>query len=54
LLVSGGLDGNERVVAIAGAFLRVGEAVAVSPFADMPPIKPTAAMAGGGNTVSAQ
>lgn len=54
LLVSGGLDGNERVVAIAGAFLRVGEAVAVAPLADTPSIKPTAAMAGSGNTVSAQ
>ncbi len=31
LLVSGGLTGNERVVAIAGAFLRTGEAVKVAP-----------------------
>jgi len=31
LLVSGGLAGNERVVAIAGAFLRVGEQVQVAP-----------------------
>ena len=30
LLVGDGLAGNERVVAIAGAFLRVGEAVAVA------------------------
>jgi RND family efflux transporter MFP subunit len=30
LLVSGGLGGNERVVAIAGAFLRVGEQVQVA------------------------
>jgi hypothetical protein len=30
LLVSGGLAGNERVVAIAGAFLRIGEEVAVA------------------------
>lgn len=29
LLVSQGLDGNERVVAIAGAFLRTGETVAI-------------------------
>lgn len=31
LLVSSGLTGNERVVAIAGAFLRTGEAVQVAP-----------------------
>jgi HlyD family secretion protein len=31
LLVSSGLTGNERVVAIAGAFLRTGEQVQVSP-----------------------
>jgi RND family efflux transporter MFP subunit len=31
LLVSGGLTGNERVVAIAGAFLRTGEQVQVAP-----------------------
>ncbi len=30
VLVSGGLAGNERVVAIAGAFLRVGEQVAIA------------------------
>ncbi|MGH8254306.1 MAG: efflux RND transporter periplasmic adaptor subunit [Steroidobacteraceae bacterium] len=38
LLVSSGLTGNERVVAIAGAFLRTGEAVQVAP----------GALAGGG------
>jgi HlyD family secretion protein len=31
LLISNGLTGNERVVAIAGAFLRTGEAVQVAP-----------------------
>ena len=31
LLISDGLSGNERVVAIAGAFLRTGEAVQVAP-----------------------
>jgi len=30
LLVSGGLSGNERVVSIAGAFLRIGEQVAIA------------------------
>jgi RND family efflux transporter MFP subunit len=30
LLISGGLSGNERVVAIAGAFLRIGEQVAIA------------------------
>ncbi len=30
LLVSQGLDGSERVVAIAGAFLRIGETVAIA------------------------
>jgi RND family efflux transporter MFP subunit len=40
LLVSSGLTGNERVVAIAGAFLRTGEQVQVAPDA----------MAGGGGT----
>ena len=33
LLVDGGLTGNERVVAIAGAFLRAGEQVKVAPAA---------------------
>jgi multidrug efflux pump subunit AcrA (membrane-fusion protein) len=33
LLVSSGLTGNERVVAIAGAFLRAGEQVQVAPVA---------------------
>jgi HlyD family secretion protein len=40
LLVSSGLTGNERVVAIAGAFLRTGEQVQVAP----------GAMAGGGGS----
>jgi RND family efflux transporter MFP subunit len=31
LVISGGLNGNERVVAIAGAFLRPGEQVSVAP-----------------------
>jgi len=31
LLISNGLSGNERVVAIAGAFLRTGEAVQIAP-----------------------
>ena len=62
LLVTDGLDGGERVVAIAGAFLRVGEAVSVagladgqspSSAADATP-KPTAAMAGAPSTVNAQ
>jgi HlyD family secretion protein len=30
LLISAGLDGKERVVAIAGAFLRAGEAVVIA------------------------
>jgi multidrug efflux pump subunit AcrA (membrane-fusion protein) len=54
LLVSSGLDGHERVVAVAGAFLRVGEDVAVAMPAETPAIKPTAAMAGTGNTASVQ
>ena len=43
LLVSAGLTGTERVVAIAGAFLRIGEHVVVasSPSA-RPPAAPTA------------
>jgi RND family efflux transporter MFP subunit len=45
LLVSGGLGGNERVVAIAGAFLRVGEQVIVAapPMAAAPPTGSNAA-----------
>jgi HlyD family secretion protein len=54
LLISGGLDGSERVVAIAGAFLRVGEVVAVASPVENSAVKPTAAMTGGANTVSAQ
>jgi multidrug efflux pump subunit AcrA (membrane-fusion protein) len=33
LLVDSGLSGNERVVAVAGAFLRTGEQVKVAPIA---------------------
>ena len=55
LLISDGLEGSERVVAIAGAFLRIGEAVAVAGLAETPPPpKPTAAMAGAPSTVNAQ
>jgi HlyD family secretion protein len=54
LLVSDGLVGSERVVAIAGAFLRTGEAVAVAGLAETSPPKPTAAMAGSSSTVNAQ
>ena len=43
LLISSGLTGNERVVAIAGAFLRTGEAVQVAP----------GALAGGGGGADA-
>jgi RND family efflux transporter MFP subunit len=59
LLVTDGLDGTDRVVAIAGAFLRVGEAVAVAGLASDSGAsgaapKATAAMAGAASTVSAQ
>lgn len=42
LLVSRGLDGSERIVAIAGAFLRVGETVAVAANPDTEPARGTA------------
>lgn len=49
LLVSAGLAGTERVVAIAGAFLRTGEAVAIATppgtVAGTDPVAPTAATA---------
>jgi RND family efflux transporter MFP subunit len=57
LLISDGLAGSERVVAIAGAFLRIGEAVSVAGLADAspaPPAAPTAARAGAPATVNAQ
>jgi RND family efflux transporter MFP subunit len=55
LLISSGLEGHERVVAIAGAFLRVGEAVAVAGLTDTAAQpRPPAAMTGTSNTVSAQ
>ena len=59
LLISDGLAGSERVVAIAGAFLRVGEGVSVADLADAspappaPPAGPTA-RAGAPATVNAQ
>jgi multidrug efflux pump subunit AcrA (membrane-fusion protein) len=59
LLISDGLAGSERVIAIAGAFLRIGEAVSVAGLADTPPpvapaAAPTAALAGAPATVNAQ
>jgi HlyD family secretion protein len=56
LLISDGLAGSERVVAIAGAFLRVGEAVSVAGLADTSPVPPPpiAALAGAPATVNAQ
>lgn len=52
LLISDGLAGSERVIAIAGAFLRIGETVSVVGPVVSP--KPAAAMVGAPNTVSAQ
>jgi HlyD family secretion protein len=54
LLVSDGLAGTERVVAIAGAFLRAGEIVSIAGHPDKPAAGPEAAMAGAKNTVSSQ
>jgi RND family efflux transporter MFP subunit len=54
LLISDGLNGSERVVAIAGAFLRIGEEVSVAGLAQAPTPRPTAAMAGAPSTVGAQ
>lgn len=45
LLVSSGLAGSERVIAVAGAFLRVGETVAVAEDPNLQPSKGTAATA---------
>jgi RND family efflux transporter MFP subunit len=53
LLVSRGLSGNERIVAVAGAFLRVGEAVTVATDPQAEPATGTAARTRP-NTVSAQ
>ncbi len=52
LLIGEGLDGQERVVAIAGAFLRDGEVVSISGHADAG--RSTAALTGGSATASAQ
>jgi RND family efflux transporter MFP subunit len=54
LLVSDGLDGTERVVAVAGAFLRTGEVVAIAGRADSDSSAQKAAMAGAKDSVSAQ
>jgi HlyD family secretion protein len=54
LLVSDGLAGTERVVAVAGAFLRTGEVVAIAGHADTDSSAPKAAMAGAKDSVSAQ
>jgi len=54
LLISDGLAGSEQIVAIAGAFLRVGEAVSVAGLAATPPPKPTAAMASAPSEVNVQ
>jgi HlyD family secretion protein len=54
LLISDGLTGSEQIVAIAGAFLRVGEAVSVASLVETPPPKPTAAMASAPSEVNLQ
>jgi HlyD family secretion protein len=54
LLVSDGLAGTERVVAVAGAFLRSGEVVAIAGHSDVGTNAPKAAMAGAKDSVSAQ
>src|ERR1700722_2950558 len=54
LLVSDGLAGTERVVAVAGAFLRSGEVVAIAGHSDTASSAPKAAMAGAKDSVSAQ
>jgi HlyD family secretion protein len=54
LLVSDGLAGTERVVAVAGAFLRSGEVVAIAGHSDTDSSAPKAAMAGAKDSVSAQ
>jgi RND family efflux transporter MFP subunit len=54
LLVSDGLAGTERVVAVAGAFLRSGEVVSIAGHSDAGSTEPKAAMAGAKDSVSAQ
>jgi hypothetical protein len=46
--VGSGLSGNERVVSIAGAFLRIGEQVAIAH-----PVESDAAAAAGGKSPAA-
>ena len=54
LLVSDGLAGTERVVAVAGAFLRTGELVSIAGHPDAGSSAQKAAMAGAKDSVSAQ
>jgi HlyD family secretion protein len=54
LLVSDGLTGTERVVAVAGAFLRSGEVVSIAGHSDAGSSAPKAAMAGAKDSVSTQ
>jgi HlyD family secretion protein len=54
LLVSDGLAGTERVVAVAGAFLRTGEVVSIAGHSDAGSSVQKAAMAETKDTVSAQ
>jgi HlyD family secretion protein len=54
LLVSDGLTGTERVVAVAGAFLRSGEVVSIAGHSDAGSSGPKAAMAGAKDSVSTQ
>jgi RND family efflux transporter MFP subunit len=54
LLVSDGLAGTERVVAVAGAFLRSGEVVSIAGHSEAGSSAQQAAMAGAKDSVSAQ
>jgi len=54
LLVSDGLAGTERVVAVAGAFLRTGEVVSIAGHPDAGASAQKAAMAGAKDSVSSQ
>jgi HlyD family secretion protein len=54
LLVSDGLAGTERVVAVAGAFLRTGEVVSIATHPDTGASAQKAAMAGAKDSVSPQ
>jgi len=54
LLVSDGLAGTERVVAVAGAFLRAGEVVSIAGHPEAGSTAAKAAMAGTKDSVSAQ